>query len=213
MSDRLERYGTWGGRGAENISFHVDTGEETVVRLIIDDGVPSRGHRTNIFIKDIKLMGVGLYDHPTWKNCAVIDYVGSFTSHDDQPNDSEISYGKFKTASEENKIPEDISNIKLKDCPKSIQKQIKEIGLKPKDYTIKLINGKYQVQTCVGKESSCSTPTSSSSHQEPEGYISKSVSTKTVKCGKKTTVTTKTTYKFANGSSKTYTETITTTKS
>ena len=33
----------------ENIAYGTTGGEAVVIALFIDDGVPSRGHRTNIF--------------------------------------------------------------------------------------------------------------------------------------------------------------------
>lgn len=45
MSSRIEKYGKWIGRAAENIDFGGKTGIEVVLSFIIDDGVTSRGHR------------------------------------------------------------------------------------------------------------------------------------------------------------------------
>lgn len=41
----------------ENIAYGTNTALETLIGLIVDDGVPSRGHRENIFVADWKLMG------------------------------------------------------------------------------------------------------------------------------------------------------------
>ncbi len=47
-SERISRYIEWGSSG-ENIAFGQRTGKDVVLDLIIDDGVPSRGHRDNIY--------------------------------------------------------------------------------------------------------------------------------------------------------------------
>lgn len=56
---RMLRYGKFGGyssSSAENCGQHMDTNEETwILDFVIDDGVPQRGHRENIFTNDSKV--------------------------------------------------------------------------------------------------------------------------------------------------------------
>ena len=54
---RMERYGNIGGRWAENCSYGKSTGLDVVMQLFIDDGVPSRGHRTNLFNAEVAVTG------------------------------------------------------------------------------------------------------------------------------------------------------------
>jgi uncharacterized protein YkwD len=42
---RMERYGQWRGAVAENIAYGENSAREVVLQLLIDDGVPGRGHR------------------------------------------------------------------------------------------------------------------------------------------------------------------------
>ena len=63
MTDRIERYGEWNGMAAENIDYGAVTGLTIIMDLAIDDGVSSRGHRTNIFNKDAKLVGIATAPH------------------------------------------------------------------------------------------------------------------------------------------------------
>jgi uncharacterized protein YkwD len=47
---------------------------------MIDDGVASRGHRTNIFKGDFKMMGAFGGPHTQYQTCTVINYVGGFAA-------------------------------------------------------------------------------------------------------------------------------------
>ena len=47
------------------------------MNLIIDDGVSSRGHRTNIFNADLKFVGSASSTHLTYQTMSVIDYAGA----------------------------------------------------------------------------------------------------------------------------------------
>lgn len=54
FTDRINRRGKYPGGGAENCDqpmwySALDYAQETVIRYIVDEGVPSRGHRTNIY--------------------------------------------------------------------------------------------------------------------------------------------------------------------
>ena len=46
---RMERFGKPGGLRGEVINYGEETPRMTVIQLVIDDGVPDRGHRKNIF--------------------------------------------------------------------------------------------------------------------------------------------------------------------
>jgi uncharacterized protein YkwD len=49
MVSRVERYASWSGSIAENIDMGNSASVDVVVALIVDDGVPTRGHRNNLF--------------------------------------------------------------------------------------------------------------------------------------------------------------------
>ena len=44
--------------------------------MVIDDGVKSRGHRTNLFGSHYKKMGIASGKHKTYSHCTVIDFFG-----------------------------------------------------------------------------------------------------------------------------------------
>jgi uncharacterized protein YkwD len=45
---RMNRYGKWTEFAGENLGSGYTTGRDMVLQMLVDDGVPSRGHRKNI---------------------------------------------------------------------------------------------------------------------------------------------------------------------
>jgi len=78
LSDRLNRLGTWQGLIAENIGTLEEDPRQIVLQLLIDDGVPSRGHRHNLFNPDLHQAGAGTGPHRDYRVVTVIDYADGF---------------------------------------------------------------------------------------------------------------------------------------
>ena len=77
MGERIKRYYTYNAAG-ENIDFGSDDANGILVSLIVDDGVPSRGHRKNIFSKDFNQTGCFSGYHKQYGSMCTLNYVGKY---------------------------------------------------------------------------------------------------------------------------------------
>ena len=77
--DRIERFGQWGGTIGENIDYGSSTAEDIVINLLIDDGVSSRGHRTNILKAEHLHAGAAHGEHKDMEYVTVIVFAQEIT--------------------------------------------------------------------------------------------------------------------------------------
>ena len=69
LTDRIAQDQTRHIHNAETIMYGASTAPEIVMHLIIDDGVPDRGHRDVIFDNRLTLVGTVCRPNPKWNIC------------------------------------------------------------------------------------------------------------------------------------------------
>lgn len=75
---RMERHGRWFGRSGEVIAFGPTKGRDIVVQLLVDDGVPDRGHRTLMLEPAFAVAGVGVGPHLRYRMMCVVDLAAEY---------------------------------------------------------------------------------------------------------------------------------------
>jgi uncharacterized protein YkwD len=82
MGARLNRHGKWIRSIGENLAWATSNADETIMVLMIDDGIKNRGHRINILNPSYKKVGVAIDDHPKFSKSWVIKYAEDFEEKD-----------------------------------------------------------------------------------------------------------------------------------
>lgn len=75
---RIEKYGKWDICSAEDITYGSFEARQIVIFLLIDDGVPNRGHRENILNPCFQFAGVANGGHPDYLTLCVVDFAGDY---------------------------------------------------------------------------------------------------------------------------------------
>ncbi|CAD8070257.1 unnamed protein product [Paramecium primaurelia] len=138
---RIERHGSWKpGTIGENISFGKSTAEDIVIQLIVDDGVPSRGHRSNFFEPAYKQVGIFGAPHKAFKHVFVFDFASKFSQGGKQEQDGDqekdkkkkqqekkVEKQKQKDDDDDDDVEKDGGKEKLIPGAKKVQKKVKTI--------------------------------------------------------------------------------------
>jgi uncharacterized protein YkwD len=82
---RINRYGTCGGAWGENISYGKSTARAVVLALIIDDGLPARKHRKNIFNPSFTFAGAAFGRHARFGTICSVDFAGGYVERGQAP--------------------------------------------------------------------------------------------------------------------------------
>jgi uncharacterized protein YkwD len=88
---RIARYGTVSGGWAENISYGKSTARDVVLALIIDDGLPARKHRQNIFNPGYSFAGVGFGRHARFGTVWSMDFAVGYAERGQEPAETLVA--------------------------------------------------------------------------------------------------------------------------
>lgn len=77
LSGRINQFGIWDRSISENCSYGFADPLGIVLQLLIDDGVPSRGHRKNIMNRETAFMGTSIAPHRKYDWNCVQDFAGA----------------------------------------------------------------------------------------------------------------------------------------
>ncbi len=80
--ERMNRYGVWQDEVAENIAYGGYSTRGVVIQLIVDDGVPGRQHRVNMFNPDYRFVGVACGTHARLHDMCVMDFAARYSEQE-----------------------------------------------------------------------------------------------------------------------------------
>ena len=122
------------GAIAENLSFGWPNAREIVIQMIVDDGVPSRGHRSNIMSGNFEKVGVAIGKHKTFQCVCALEFWGKGKKEN-------LSFDKYEI--DKGEWPSDATGLQ-KHLESKSDGEKKRILL---TYTFTLTNGEKVVKT------------------------------------------------------------------
>jgi uncharacterized protein YkwD len=88
---RLARYGNFAGSWGENVSYGKSSARDVVLALIIDDGLPGRKHRANIFNPNFNFAGAAFGPHARFGTMCNMDFAGGYTERGEAAADTLVA--------------------------------------------------------------------------------------------------------------------------
>lgn len=77
VSERIGRYGKATSTG-ENLAYGFCSAREIVIQLVVDDGLPERGHRKNFFGREWQYVGCYAGTHPKYRYMCTITFARDY---------------------------------------------------------------------------------------------------------------------------------------
>jgi len=88
---RIARYGSFSGSWGENISYGKSSARDVVLALIIDDGLPARKHRQNIFNPNYNYAGAAFGRHARFGTMCSMDFAGGYAERGEAAPDTLVA--------------------------------------------------------------------------------------------------------------------------
>jgi uncharacterized protein YkwD len=90
VAGRMNRYGKWSAIWGENVSYGKTSARAIVMALIIDDGLPGRKHRKNIFNPAFSVAGAAYGPHARCRTVCSIEFAGGYAERG-SPNETLVA--------------------------------------------------------------------------------------------------------------------------
>ncbi len=78
-AERAQRYGMWEKSIAEISTYGHNDPRQIVISFIVDDGVPDRGHRKDLFNPVFRVVGISFGPHRHYQCMCVVDLAAGFS--------------------------------------------------------------------------------------------------------------------------------------
>ena len=216
IEQRVEKYLEYDYSISENIDFGGSTGIEVIVNLLVDDGIKNRTHRDNLFSDKYEYYGVGVFEHPEYDYCTVIDYFGDIIAYKDPEKNKIFQTKKANKKPNKNKkyfplTKKGLPNLAFKKNPNmynknSINNFIKKAEIENQDSSSAKTSDKKTVSEFEGiDEINNNDNPFYDDPDAPEGCIKRKIKHKKKKYPQKTLITTIKTYILEDGSEETVT--------
>ena len=88
---RIARYGNFSGGWGENISYGKSSARDVVLALIIDDGLPTRKHRQNMFNPNYSYAGAAFGRHARFGTMCSMDFAGGYAERGEAARDTLVA--------------------------------------------------------------------------------------------------------------------------
>jgi uncharacterized protein YkwD len=88
---RIARYGNFSGGWGENISYGKSSARDVVLALIVDDGLPARKHRKNIFNPNYNFAGAAFGRHARFGTMCSMDFAGGYAERGEAAADTLVA--------------------------------------------------------------------------------------------------------------------------
>ena len=75
VKERLKKYGK---------IVTCETAMEVILQQIVDDGVPNRGHRENLFNPDFRVVGIFSGPHKDFDTMSTLDFCAAFVKQGEE---------------------------------------------------------------------------------------------------------------------------------
>lgn len=145
--DRIEKYCEWDKICSENIDLGGRTADDILVNLLVDDGVPDRGHRKILFNDEVRFFGCMSGIHKDFGIISIINYAGGIRNLGEESADvanfiSDYCNRTMNTDKKRNNpfqkddpdAPDNCTSVKIQRCEKTMNG--KQVRITKKIYTL-----------------------------------------------------------------------------